>query len=495
MGRMRFLVPQPERLPPEAARRAFVVGPEGIPWESHATLHGGELAVDRPVRDSGALNVSWPVDGHGAPFISTTCLMEREEPYHLPVELARGTLNRIRNQLAQWTAAGLSVGDDTTRALSVATDAFSRAATRQESPVDSARAAQESLRASLDLIDRLASEYTRQALVVRHRQFPKLGTLLAANLENLDPPADADRWLASAFSAAAVPLVWRNIEPAHGQFDWTLSERQIQFCRQAGMKIIAGPLLRLDKRHLPDWVYLYEEDFETLRGQMLAHVQAVAERYRGNVLVWHCAAGINVPDALNFDEEEKLRLVVYAVETLRQVDPRTAIVVSFDQPWGEYMAGSDADLAPLQFADALARAEIGLSGLGLEINFGCWPGGTEARDLLEISRQIDRWSLLGLPLVVTLTIPSGPLPDPLAQLPIEGVAQALGQEASSASQQELARQIVSLLLAKAPVQAVVWNQMQDAQPHAFPHGGLFDSAGRAKPILQTLAQLRGEHVA
>jgi len=43
--------------------------------------------------------------------LSTASLMEREPRYHLPVELARGTLNRVRNQLAAWEQAGLVLAD------------------------------------------------------------------------------------------------------------------------------------------------------------------------------------------------------------------------------------------------------------------------------------------------------------------------------------------------------------------------------------------------
>jgi hypothetical protein len=47
-----------------------------------------------------------------------------------------------------------------------------------------------------------------------------------------------------------------------------------------------------------------------------------------------------------------------------------------------------------------------------------------------------------------------------------------------------------LALAKPGVQGVVWNQICDSQPHRFPHGGLFDAAGRVKPALAALAALR-----
>ena len=81
-------------------------------------------------------------------------------------------------------------------------------------------------------------------------------------------------------------------------------------------------------------------------------------------------------------------------------------MISFDQPWAEYLAKEDFDLSPLHFADALVRADLGVAGVAMEMNLGYWPGGTQPRDLLAISRHLDRWSLLGIPLLAYLTLPS-----------------------------------------------------------------------------------------
>ena len=103
------------------------------------------------------------------------------------------------------------------------------------------------------------------------------------------------------------------------------------------------------------------------------------------------------------------------IETVRETSSaRTPVVISFDQPWAEYLATNDYDLSPLHFADALVRAELGVGGVALEMNLGYWPGGCLPRDLLAISRHLDRWSLLGIPLIVYLTMPSSADHDPQA---------------------------------------------------------------------------------
>jgi len=182
-------------------------------------------------------------------------------------------------------------------------------------------------------------------------------------------------------------------------------------------------------------------------------------------------------------------LVVDGIEALRGIDPKAPLIVSIDQPWGEYIAREDQELTPFSFADTLVRGELGVAGIGLELNLGYWPGGTLPRDLLEISRMLDRWSQLGLPLLLMISAPSSDQTDPLAR---EGAVPLAG--ASQASQQRLLESLLPMLLAKHPVQGIIWNQTFDARPHSFAHGGLFDAQGQPKLALQTIADLRSRYL-
>jgi hypothetical protein len=239
---------------------------------------------------------------------------------------------------------------------------------------------------------------------------------------------------------------------------------------------------------------LWEDDFHALQTYVATFVAAAVERWRGKVNLWHCAARLNSASGLSLTDEQRLKLAVVALETVRKQDPRTPAIISFDQPWAEYMASAASDVAPLHFADALARANLGLSGLGLEIDWGYTPRGSLPRDPAELSRLLDGWSLLGLPLVVMLTVPSRADAGESA-----GKIRALAGTHSPAwdakQQSQLAAQLISTCMCKQSVQAVVWNQVDDAQPRGLPHAGLVDAAGKPKPILQTLAELRKKHIA
>jgi hypothetical protein len=427
-------------------------------------------------------------------MLSTASLMERPEPYHLQVELARGTLNRLRNQIAGWELFHISVPQEVRDLVHTASEQLSMAVTRREDSLAAADRAMLATAATLEAIDRLTAAYVEQALAARHQQGGKLNTLLGVNLGPVVPDEAMTRQILPAFNTAIVPLAWRAIEVREGKRDWTLYDRQIDWCRAGGMKICSGPLLAIDKWSLPDWMYLWgEEEADSFRSCVAEHIEAVGGRYRGKVQLWQCAAGLNIKNDFAQAEEERLRLAVLCLESIRRVDPRTPVVIALDQPWGSFMARDDHDLSPLHFADALVRGDLGLAGIGLEINFGYSPRGTDARDVLEFGRQIDRYGTLGLPLLVSLTVPSAATRDSLAQ-DSSKVQPYSPLEPSPAAQRAWAERYLPLLLAKQPVQGVIWNQLTDSQPHALAHGGLFDANDRPKPIVELLESLRQQHV-
>jgi hypothetical protein len=289
-----------------------------------------------------------------------------------------------------------------------------------------------------------------------------------------------------------VPFSWRQIEAVEGRRDWQQADAHINWARGAGLKVTGGPILELDDRGLPDWTYLWEGDTESLLGFMLDHVRAVVERYRSRVHLWQVAARMTRGRALALDEEARLQITARAIAKVRELDPSTPLVVTFDQPWADYLATEQLDLAPLHFADALVRADLGLSGIGLELNVGFYPGATLHRTPLAYSRLIDTWGLLDLPLFVALSLPSAAGDDPQAT----GKARVLsgGNGAvTPQTQREWIERHVPLLLSKSLVQVIVWNQLSDAVPHHYPHAGLFDAEGKAKPALAAMRAIREQY--
>jgi len=466
----------------------YMCGQDELPWYGRAYMSGSQLIVERVESDSGSVFVPWRIDGRGVLLLGTSTLMERERPYRLEVELARGTINRLRNQIANWELVGLVVPDDLRNEVLTATRHFSRAATTDD-PASAAEHAGHALIAAADAMDHSAALYAEQAIEMRRSNSRKLTTWFGVHLSDAMPAVGVARQLLPAFNMVSVPLSWRSIEASEGRRQWKQADAQIEWAKTAGMKIMGGPLLELDDRGVPDWTYLWEGDFDSLVGFMLDHVTSVVKRYRGKVNLWQVVSRMSHGRVLALTEDQRLQIAAQAITKVRELDPSTPLIASFDQPWAEYLASEQLDLAPLHFADALVRADLGLSGLGLEITIGYHPGATAHRSPLAYSRLVDTWGLLELPLLVSLTLPSSAETDPLANPKI----QVLSSDPSDVTPQTQAawiEQNVPLLLAKTPVQVVLWNQLSDAAPHHYPHGGLFDAKDQPKPALESLRTIR-----
>jgi hypothetical protein len=494
MGLLRFLVAPPSRITSEAASRAYLVGQEQIPWVTRTQFQNGVLSLSRNESDSACLCIPFHVEGRGEVALTTCTLMERFAPYQLGVELARGKIYQLRMQIADWQTLGVRPKENHLAALQEATMHLARAATSQQDPNLAAQHADRALTKALDLADLLATRYVSKAIAARRRVATALPALLGTNLGPKLLRATVSRHVLAAFNVAAVPLVWRDIERQEGTYRWDVSDRQIAWCHEHGLPVIAGPLLQLDDRGLPDWLAIWQGDFDNILSFVSDYVETTINRNRGKVSLWQCAARVNIGDVLGLADEDRLRLAVRTFEIARQLDPRTPAILCFDQPWGEYMGRAERDLSPLHFADILVRSGLELSGLGLELNVGYWPGGSFLRDALEFSKLIDRWSALGLPLWLFLTVPASQETDEKAYgrtLPLGG-PRPYGWNPDA--QRQWLRQVAPLLVAKPSVRGLIYNQLCDSHRHLFPNSGLFDAEDAPRPALGTLAKVRKKYL-
>lgn len=493
MGLMRLIVHDRDRIPPDGLEHVHICGQDDLPWFGRAYFSGNQLIIERNEDESGRVYVPWRVNQSSPVLISTATLAERDKPYLLEVELARGMLNNLRNQIAQWEPLGLVVTKGLSDGVLESTVEFSRAATTQADAATAADWAKRSLNTTVTTMARLTEEYVRQAIALRRAQPRQFASWFGVNLGGKPPNSKVARQVVNTFNMASLPLTWRTIEAVEGRRDWTDADAQVEWAHSAGLRISAGPLLELDDRGVPDWTYLWEGDFNSLLKFMLDHVRAVVERYRGKVHLWQVAARMTHGHALGLNEEARLQVTAKAINTVRQLDPTTPIVVTFDQPWAEYLASEQLDLAPLHFADALVRADLGLSGIGLEINFGYHPGGSVQRGPLAVSRLIDTWSLLELPLLVSMTMPSSTAEDANANDKV-GVIAGQPDDVTPETQRDWINQQIPLLLAKNAVQVVLWNQLTDSTPHHYPNSGLFDAKDKPKPALEAMQKIRQQYL-
>lgn len=495
MGLLRFEVQATDLLSDDRLARSFIAGPDDSPFFGRTIRNGSSLVVERREDLSGCFTLPWPIAGQGDWLLATSTLMERERPYQLEVELARGVVFRLRDQLGAWEQLGLDTPAALRDSVAEATRRFTRAATRQADPPEAARHAAEAIEAAAQAACELSSVYAEQALAFRRTASEKLGTLMGVRLNGTPPTGPQAHRLSDICNVVGVPAGWGVIEPSEGKRDWSHVDGPIDWARSRGLRVCGGPLLEFDDRRLPNWAYLWEGDIDTLASLMIGHVRATVQRYRGKVQLWNVASRVNRTSILSLSDEERLSIVAGAVKAVRQLDPQTPVVVGIDQPWGEYRGRVDSELAPIDFADALERADLGIAGFDLELNIGYYPLATSLRNPLAFSRLIDMWNVrLESPLMLTVTLPSSAEADPHADPQPQVVAGGVGGSdgVSPAWQAAWARERLPMLLAKNAVQVIMWGQFTDAAPHSFPHGGLYNAAGVEKPVVNELHKLRAD---
>ncbi|WP_197528985.1 endo-1,4-beta-xylanase [Aeoliella mucimassa] len=478
---MRLFVHDKGRLEGLDPSRVHMVGFDGLPWYGSVFISENQLVIQRNEKDSGTVSVPWHVREWGEMLLSTATLMERDKPYFLEVELARGVVHRLRNQLEAWRQLGLVVPPELEQKVLSATRHFSRAASGQQIPATASNEANEAIELAVSAGHDLAGTYASQVLALRTRNGP-LTTLLGVDLSGELPPQDLRHSIVDTFNLVSLPMAWRDIEMSEGRREWDATDNELRWAQKHGLKVVGGPLLEFDERRVPDWTYLWEGDYDTLSTFMLEHVRHTVRRYRGKVHLWHVAARMNRPQVLSLGDEDRLQIVASAIHTIRELDPRTPVVASFDQPWAEYMANQPIELAPMHYADALVRADLGLSGLGLELNIGQQPLATAPRTAIAFSQLMDQWSMFELPLFLMLTVDTR----------VSRNAPATPSE--TASRAKWVEYYLPPLLAKNSVQVVLWNQLSDRNAE-FPGAGLFDESHQPKAVLNALAELRKRYLA
>lgn len=491
MGVMRFLIQPAEVLDdwPEVYR-AYVTGFDQHVFPTRVEIDGEVMTCRRPHSDSGKLHVAYPVEGYGRPVLSTSSLPENEEPYLLPLELARGKISQLRDQSATWELARMSIPAEYRDAERRAFKLFSQATACQQDTQKSSELSHAALREACTATEILLQAYTRQRLMVSQHAPSSPPASLGCMLAQLPEARQTRELFRSCFQAIAIPIAWKQIEPQEGVYHWEALDELVEFATDERMIIRGGPLVSFAAGGLPDWLARWEHDVLNMQSFLCDYVETAISRYQGRIRLWEVSAYGNSGGALALSEENRLGLVARTLEAATKNDDDAQLFIRIDQPWGDYQARGQHRLSPFQFVDAIVRSNLGLAGVNLEINIGYRPQGCSSRDLLGFSRLIDHWSMLGIQLHVTLAFPSSDEPDPHADGELEVAGSVWQEPCSQQVQAQWIATYVPLLMAKPAVTGVYWTHFSDGQPHRLPFAGLAHADGTLKPGLEVLRKLR-----
>jgi hypothetical protein len=349
---------------------SYGIGAEGVPTRADCQFAAGLLRAS--ARGNGPLGLCllWPMAGFGKVLVETTRLPARKKPYVLNVELARCRLQRVLAKREEWGLIDFGGAEAINAKIERSAGLFIGALKALDRPAEAASLADESLGLAMWAGEEMA-RFHGQAFLNRRRQTAGLPAgLLGTHVDVFsltDPYRDA---LRATSSLAVLPMSWRSIEPKEQEFNLDRIDGWMQYLSERKIAIKAGPLISLAEQDVPDWLYIWQSDFESLRDMVHQHVKMLVTRFGKQVTYWGAVSGLNRHNSLNLTFDQIIELTRLVATTIKKVDPKANVVLDLVQPWGEYYARGPRTIPPQLYIDFVGQSNIPYDGIGIELLFG-----------------------------------------------------------------------------------------------------------------------------
>jgi hypothetical protein len=484
----RFVCYPQENQPLPALAGAHAVGTDNVPLRADLEIVGNEIRCTTRSQEPIGLSLLWPVEGFGVVQLQTARLPGRDAPYHLPLELARHQMMRVSVKREEWGLYDYGGMDEVAAQIDEARDAFVRALQTIDRPEEAAQHANKALAAGLVAGEAMSHFHANVFLGRRHQTGgfakPFLGACIPAGLSD----ANLCKQIADLFDFVRVPCNWREIEPTEQDQRYDAIEASMKACAQSGMTLHSGPLLNFGVRSVPDWMYIWEHDFESIYEAARKHVERTVQRYAKQVQTWIAVSGLHADNVFGFSFEQVMELTRMAVTTIKRVAPRAQVLIDLSQPWGEYYARNQQTIPPLLYADMAVQSGINFDGFGLQFLFGVGSEDYHLRDVLQISALIDKLANLGKMLHITaLGAPSATGPTPAG-----GEWRAPWSESVQA---DWLSAVATIALSKPYVDTVCLVPLTDGPDSIIADGGLLRTDHAPKSAFAKLLEMRKRFVA
>jgi hypothetical protein len=472
---------------------AYMVGSDGVPLRADLTFSNGQIHCEKRAQGPAGLALLWNVEGFGQIMLETTRLPDEDRTYNLNVELARCRLMRIAQKREEWGMFELNDSKDLEAELTRSRDLFIESL-KEEEPGKASTLADNSLRISCEAGEKLSLHHA-DIFLARRQQSASFGRrMFGCSVDLLSLNEAYRRRLLEGFDFLTVPIVWRRIEPKEQEFNWAQLDAWIEWLTKNRVPLKAAPLVAFNEGNIPDWLYIWEHDFETVRDLVYEHINRLAERYGNYVHSWEVISAIHADNCFNFNFEQLMELTRMAATLTKQLSPRSTTVVNLTAPWGEYYARNQRTIPPMLYADMAVQSGINFDAFGLQFYFGVPQDGMYVRDLMQISSMIDRFAVLGKPLHITaVQVPSATAVDQWdawsGSLPVE--AGGYWHDAWSEDlQARWLRDFIRIALSKPFVDSISWRDLADYEGHFLPHGGLLNRDLTPKKAYAELVRIR-----
>lgn len=474
---------------------AYLIGTDHVPIRGEFEMRGGELMCHKRSQGPAALAVVWPVKGSGRVLLETTRLIERDRPYNLHVELARGQLMRLNYKREDWGLFDIDNIEHIVKNCRKAQDALIESI-KASDMAQAARIADEALSIAVPLGEQM-SLFHATVFLNRRRQTGAIGRRLFGT--TINPKTKADlyrRRLLNGFDFVTLPVSWRLIEPKQGEHNWEDLDEWVEWTTSNNLPIKASPLVSFQEHHLPDWLYIYEHDFEAVRDFVYEHISEVVKRYGEKVAVWDVISGIHAYNTLNFNFEQIMEITRMSCAITKQLAPSAMTLVNICAPWGEYYSRNQRTIPPMLYSDMIVQNGINFDAFGLEFYFGVGSDGMFIRDMFQISSLLDTFANFGKPVHISaVEAPSSTETDEQDAWGGELSADDAGMwydPWTEPLQSRWLREFYNIALSKPFVDTINWRDLSDCDDHYLPHGGLLRHDFSPKLAYEQLCTIRAQ---
>ncbi len=472
---------------------AMAVGPESVPWAGSVSFRDEHLIVTRPDDNATAVSLLWDIGACGAYQMETTRLPARAKPYILNVELARFRLMKIVQKQEDWNLFDFPRTEKFQLQFREAQGLFAESLAHLDTPVTAARLADQSMQVSFNLSEELAHFHAELLLNRRRASNAMPKHLFGCRIDwtiNNQTYRDA---VCEMCDFVVVPMTWKLLQPTEDSFQTEKLDEWIEALAKKRVLVIAGPLVDLSEGQVPDWLYIWEHDFETLRDLAYDYVRKIVSRYRRAVTAWNVVAGLHATNSFTLSFEQMIELTRVLVQQTRTVATNARTIVTIKYPFGEYHSHSHPTVPPMLYAEMVAQGGIHFDAFALELEMGVPTRSQFTRDLFQLSSMLDRFSTLGKPLFCTsLGVPGRDTPDVNDQS--EGaldpsVAGRWREPWSPERQAKWLDEFARIALSKPYVENLCWANFADLHP-SLPAGGLLNDMLQPKPAMLAVQALR-----
>ena len=532
---------------------AYLLGPDSVPIAGEVVVEDGLIRCEKGSREAAAVGLqvdldAQRLDGLGDEFTSEpiiddirlqplgilglqTCLLpDRDRPYILSLELARHRIMLFLTKLEDWQAFDIAPDSQVMRLFNEARNVFTRALVASGSRAMGAKqdpqAVQEasrlgflSLWIAIEASERLALMQTRRDFPLRMSgetylevseeptinkkskpvihpnrggvvlpTKPAMGSVVSPALLNEQTKAAARQ----ACDFVTLPMRWIELEPLEGEYAYTPTDKWIEWAiRTAKMPVVAGPVIDFRTQSVPDWLYIWENDYDTLRELVYEHLKAIVTRYRRTVSRWTVCSGLHCGEHFKLDFQQMIDLTRICVLVVRKLHPRAKVQVEIVEPWGEYHTSDRQSLPPVLYAEMLTQSGIPIDTFSLRVQMGSFQSGMRTRDLMAFSAMLDQYAMLDRPIAISaIGAPASALTpkDPSESHPDAGHWR---QAWTAQTQAQWVSAFTAVALSKPYVESICWQELADPKGVCeMPTGGLLDGQSQPRESLGRIMELR-----